>query len=244
MAMDANKFESIKNKARKMIHNDAQKDSAIIKERQEDREKTYRSLKGSGAAAVTGFENVAPSYGSNGTSISRINENYSDDSEERLYSAIDGKMKQFSESRNSQQYVPSQPANAQINKNLPKEILESFSNNYIDQSVFDPNKSVLDKMGISGDYIQEQETYAQQPVQSNAKIDYEMIKAIVESSVKKYVSALGKKMLNESKSLANIDEINAIQITDKKIAIVTKNGDLFEGKLIKKYNIKDKVERN
>ena len=120
MAMDANKFESIKNKARKMIHDDAQKDSAIIKERQEDREKTYRSLKGSGAAAVTGFENVAPSYGSNGTSISRINENYSDDSEERLYSAIDGKMKQFSESRNSQQYVPSQPANAQINKNDAK----------------------------------------------------------------------------------------------------------------------------
>lgn len=239
MAMDVNKFESIKNKARKMIHNDAQKDSAIIKERQEDRERTYRSLKGSGAAAVTGFENVAPSYGSNGTSINRINENYSDDSEERLYSAIDGKMKQFSESRNSQQYVPSQPANAQINKNLPKEILESFSNNYIDQSVFDPNKSVLDKMGISGDYIQEQETYEpKQPQQTNAKIDYEMIKAIVESSVKKYVSALGKKMLNESKSLSNIDEINAIQITDKKIAIVTKNGNLFEGKLEFKKNIK------
>lgn len=239
MAMDVNKFESIKNKARKMIHDDAQKDSAIIKERQEDRERTYRSLKGSGAAAVTGFENVAPSYGSNGTSISRINENYSDDSEERLYSAIDGKMKQFSESRNSQQYVPSQPTNAQINKNLPKEILESFSNNYIDQSVFDPNKSVLDKMGISGDYIQEQETYEpKQPQQTNAKIDYEMIKAIVESSVKKYVSALGKKMLNESKSLANIDEINAIQITDKKIAIVTKNGNLFEGKLEFKKNIK------
>ncbi len=239
MAMDASKFENIKNKARKMIHDDAQKDSAIIKERQEDRERTYRSLKGSGAAAVTGFENVAPSYGSNGTSISRINENYSDDSEDRLYSAMDAKMKQFSENRKPQQYAPSQPANAQINKNLPKEILESFSNNYIDQSVFDPNKSVLDKMGISGDYIQEQETYEpKQPQQTNAKIDYEMIKAIVESSVKKYVNALGKKMLNESKSLANIDEINAIQITDKKIAIVTKNGNLFEGKLEFKKNIK------
>ena len=61
MAMDTSKFEAIKNKARKMIHEDAKQDSAIIRERQADRERTYRSLKGSGAPAVTGFENVAPS---------------------------------------------------------------------------------------------------------------------------------------------------------------------------------------
>ena len=45
-------------------------------------------------------------------------------------------------------------------------------------------------------------------------------------------------MLNENKSVANLDEINAIQITDKKIAIVTKNGNLFEGKLNFVKNIK------
>ena len=238
MAMDTSKFEAIKNKARKMIHEDAKQDSAIIRERQADRERTYRSLKGSGAPAVTGFENVAPSYGSNGTSIGRISENYSDDNNDALYSAMDDRMKQFVEGRQQQpQYVSQAPT--QINKGLPKEILESFSNNYIDQSVFDPNRSVLDKMGITGDNMQpQQENYVPQQSQPNAKVDYEMIKAIVESSVKKYVNALGKKMLNENKSVANLDEINAIQITDKKIAIVTKNGNLFEGKLNFVKNIK------
>ena len=128
-----------------------------------------------------------------------------------------------------------------MNKTLPKEILESFSNNYIDQSIFDPNRSVLDKMGITGDNLQQQNESTQatqQAIASGGKIDYEMIKAIVESSVKKYVNALGKKMLNESKSATNLDEINAIQITDKKIAIVTKSGNLYEGKLEFKKNIK------
>lgn len=240
MGIDVNKFEQIKNKARKMIHEDAKSDSAIIKERQMDRERTYRSLKGSSAPAITGFENIAPSYGSNGTSISRINENYSDDnSEERLYAAMDNRMKQYSENRQAQPSMAVSQAPMQVNKNLPKEILESFSNNYIDQSVFDPNMSVLDKMGITGGNEQPmQESYVPQQSQSTAKVDYEMIKAIVESSVKKYVNALGKKMLNENKSVTNLDEINAIQITDKKIAIVTKNGNLFEGKLSFVKNVK------
>lgn len=238
--MDTSKFEAIKNKARKMIHEDAKQDAHIIKERQADRERTYRSLKGSAAPAITGFENIAPSYGANGTSIGRINENYSDDdSEERLYAAIDGSVKQYTENRQSQPVMQVTQAPTQVNKGLPREILESFSKNYIDQSVFDPNRSVLDKMGITGDNMQpQQENYVPQQSQSSAKVDYEMIKAIVESSVKKYVNALGKKMLNENKSVANLDEINAIQITDKKIAIVTKNGNLFEGKLNFVKNIK------
>ena len=237
MAMDTSKFEAIKNKARKMIHEDAKQDSHIIKERQLDRERTYRSLKGSAAPVMTGFENIAPSYGANGTSIGSINENYSDDnSEERLYAAIDN----YRGNRQVQQAaVPATQVPTQVNKGLPKEILESFSNNYIDQSVFDPNRSVLDKMGITDDNIQvQQENYAPQQQITNGKIDYEMIKAIVEASVKKYVNALGKKMLTENKSIGNVDEINAIQITDKKIAIITKNGNLFEGKLEFKKNIK------
>lgn len=239
MAMDISKFDAIKDKARKMIHDDAKIDSKIIKERQEDRERTYRSLKSSSAPVMTGFENIAPSYGSNGTSINKINENYSNDtSEEKLYNDIDNRMKQYAESRKTQ---PSQPIQspAQINKSLPKEILESFSNNYIDQSAFNPNTSILDKIGITDNNLQtQQENYIPQQNQTTSKIDYEMIKAIVESSVKKYVNALGKKMLNENKSMPNLDEINAIQITDKKIAIVTKSGNLYEGKLEFKKNIK------
>ena len=237
MAMDLSKFEAAKNKARKMIHEDAKNDAHIIKERQLDRERTYRSLKGSAAPVMTGFENLAPSYGSNGTSMSSINENYSDDnSEERLYAAMDKQMEQYTGNRQQPMQMSQTPA--QVNKNLPKEILESFSTNYIDQSIFDPNRSVLDKLGISGDNLQRQNESVQQPVMNGGgKVDYEIIKNIVEGAVKKYVNALGKKMLTENKS-TNLDEINAIQITDKKIAIVTKNGNLFEGKLEFVKNIK------
>lgn len=232
MAMDTSKFEAIKNKARKMIHEDAKQDSAIIRERQADRERTYRSLKGSGAPAVTGFENVAPSYGSNGTSIGRISENYSDDNNDALYSAMDDRMKQFVEGRQQQpQYASQSPT--QINKGLPKEILESFSNNYIDQSVFDPNRSVLDNMGITGDNVQPmQENYAPQQQASVGKVDYELIKSIVESSVKKYVNALGKKMLTEN------NELSMVQVGSKKINLVTKAGDLYEADLKFVKNIK------
>lgn len=238
MAMDTSKFEAIKNKARKMIHEDAKQDSAIIRERQADRERTYRNLKGSGAPAVTGFENVAPSYGSNGTSISRISENYSDDNNDALYSAMDDRMKQFVEGRQQQpQYVSQTPT--QINKGLPKEILESFSTNYIDQSVFDPNRSVLDKMGITGDNVQPiQENYAPQQQASVGKVDYELIKSIVESSVKKYVNALGKKMLTENNELA------MVQVGAKKINLITRDGDIYEANLVKKGNVKDRTGRN
>ena len=241
MAMDINKFEAVKNKARKMIHDDAKLDSHIIKERQMDRERTYRSLKGSGVAAATGFENIAPSYGSNGASMSRINEEYSDDNDNALYEAMDKQMKQYSMNINQNGHQqPQMQVPTQVNKGLPKEILESFSNNYIDQSVFDPNKSILDKLGIGGDPLQQQNESVQptrQIPESGGKVDYEIIKGIVEGAVKKYVNALGKKMLTENKS-TTLDEINAIQITDKKIAIVTKSGNLYEGKLEFKKNIK------
>ena len=234
MAMDTSKFEAIKNKARKMIHEDAKQDSAIIRERQADRERTYRSLKGSGAPAVTGFENVAPSYGSNGTSIGRISENYSDDNNDALYSAMDDRMKQFVEGRQQQpQYVSQTPT--QINKGLPKEILESFSNNYIDQSVFGPNRSVLDRIGVTNGQQQITETVqTYQPVQQNVggNVDYELIKSIVESAVKKYVNALGKKVLNEN------NDLSMIQVGEKKINLVTKSGDIYEAQLKFVKNIK------
>lgn len=237
MAIGTSGFEAIKDKARKMIHEDAQQDAHIIKERQMDREQTYRNLKGVAAPVATGFDNMAPSYSSNGTSISKINEEYVDNSEDKLYAAMDERMRKLTEAKQTQQTTYATQPTKQYNKKLPKEILESFSNNYIDQSAFDPNRSILDTMGITGDSLQ-QESYAPTPNRNDSKIDYEMIKAIVESSVKKYVNALGKKMLSENKSVGNLDEINAIQITDKKIAIVTKDGNLFEGKLVFKKNIK------
>ena len=238
MAMDASKFANIKDKARKMIHADAQQDAHIIKERQMDRERTYRSLKGAAAPVATGFDNIAPSYGSNGSSISRLNEAYVDDSEDKLGAAMDNRMSQFMESRQMNQQMPvAQQMPTQVNKGLPKEILESFSNNYIDQSVFDPNRSVLDKLGIEGVNTAQpiQENVSQPNYQSsNGKIDYELIKSIVEASVKKYVNALSKKMLTEN------NDLGMIQIGDKKINLVTKNGNVFEAELKFVNNINKK----
>lgn len=240
MAMDINKFNAAKEKARKMIHEDAKQDAHIIKERQLDRERTYRSLKGSGVAAPTGFDGIAPSYGSNGSSISQISENYSDDNNDELYSAMDNRMKQFVEGRQQQPQYVAQAAPTPINKGLPKEILESFSNNYIDQSVFDPNRSVLDTIGVTNSQpqMQQESTQNYQQPSAGGKVDYELIKSIVESTVKKYINALGKKVLTEN------NDLTMIQVGNKKINLVTRDGDIYEANLVKKGNVKDRTGRN
>ena len=231
MGIDVNKFEAAKNKARQMIHKDAQADSHIIKERMADRNnpKFYGDQPSDAYSMVTSFNNTSSSQ-------QMINEDYTDNSEDRLGAAMDNRMQQFMAKR-QQQPMPTM----QTTSNMPKEIIESFSKNYIDQTAFNPNKSVLDTLGMTGDTLQPINENNQSQSSSNgngSKVDYEIIKGIVEGAVKKYVSALGKKMLNESKSSMNMDEINAIQITDKKIAIITKDGNLFEGKLVFKKNIK------
>ena len=77
-------------------------------------------------------------------------------------------------------------------------------------------------------------------VEQQSKIDYGLIKDIVENAVKKYITALGKKMLTENKAVNENNEINAIQFTGKKFVFVTKGGDLFESnlKFIKNVNNK------
>lgn len=228
MGIDINKFEQIKNKARKMIAEDAKKDSAIIKARTADRNnpKFYSDQPSDAYSKISSFNN---------SSQQNINESYYDDNNDALYNAMDNKMKQFVEGRQQQpQYVQQTPV--QINKGLPKEILESFSNNYIDQSAFDPNMPILDKMGITGDNIQQQQ---EQKQISNGKVDYELIKSIVESTVKKYINALGKKMLNENKT-SDDTNIKAVQFTGDKFVFVTKGGDLYEAKMTYIKNVNKK----
>lgn len=239
--MDTSKFEAIKNKARKMIHEDAKQDAHIIKARQADRNnpKFFSDQPSDVYSSMS-------SFGSN--SSNNMNESYVDNGDSKFDAAMKKQMNLYESKKEAQQQIPVQQTQTilPMNKNLPKEILESFSDNYIDQSVFNPNRSVLDRIGVTDDTVMQQQAVTenvqhitnQQP-NINGKIDYEIIKSIVESSVKKYVSALGKKMLTENKSVGNLDEINAIQITDKKIAIVTKNGNLFEGQLKFIKNVKE-----
>ena len=227
MAMDASKFEAIKNKARKMIHEDAKADSHIIKARQADRNnpKFFKDQPADAYSQVTSF---------NGSSSSNmVNEAYVDDSEDKLGAAMDNRMKQFMENRQPTQQTQMP---RQMNKNLPKEILESFSNNYIDTNALDPDRPVLDRIGITDGTQQITETYQPTKQVVGGSVDYEIIKSIVESAVKKYVNALGKKMLTENKD----NDLAMIQVGDKKINLVTKSGDLYEAKLTFLKNIKSK----
>lgn len=234
MPMD---FNAVKDKARKLIHDDAKKDAHIIRERQRDRNNP-KYFEGQPNDA---YSNVTSLAGS--SSQSTITESYVDDSEDRLGAAMDSRMKNFMENRQMpQMQVPVQTQTpTMVNKGLPREILESFSNNYIDQSAFDPNRSVLDRIGVTNGQQQITETVqTYQPVQQTAggNVDYELIKSIVESAVKKYVNALGKKVITEN------NDLSMIQVGEKKINLVTKAGDVYEATLIKKYNVKDKAGRN
>jgi len=225
--MDTNKFEAIKNKARKMIHEDAKADSHIIKARQADRNNPafFRDQPSDAYSQVTSFNNQASSQA--------INEAYDDNSEERLYAAMDNRMGTYMENRQSQQMNYQGQAPTQINKSLPKEILESFSKNYIDTNALDPDRPVLDRIGVTnGRQVIENVNQPQQQVQGGGKVDYELIKSIVESTVKKYVNALGKKMLTEN------NDLTMIQVGNKKINLVTRDGDIYEADLKFVKNIK------
>lgn len=228
--MDINKFEQIKNKARKLIADDAKNDAHVIKERQRDRNNPafFKDQ------PVDAYSQLTSLNGSSNSSM--MNESaYVDDSEEKLGAAMDNRMKQFMENRQPTQQMQVSQTPRQMNKNLPKEILESFSNNYIDQSALDPDRPVLDRIGITNGTQQTTETY--QPTQKptgNGNVDYELIKSIVESAVKKYVTALGKKMLTENKD----NDLVMIQIGDKKINVVSKNGNIYEAELKFLRNIK------
>lgn len=236
MPMD---FNAVKDRARKMIHSDAQKDAHIIRERQRDRNNP-KYFEGQPNDAYSNVTSLAGSSSQN-----TITESYIDDSEDKLGAAMDSTMKNYMQTRQMPQNMMPMQAPVQTptmaNKGLPREILESFSNNYIDQSVFDPNRSVLDRIGVTNGQQQITETVqTYQPVQQTAggNVDYELIKSIVESAVKKYVNALGKKVLTEN------NDLSMIQVGEKKINLVTKAGDVYEATLVKKYNVKDKTGRN
>ncbi len=231
MAMDTSKFDAIKNKARKMIHEDAQHDAHIIKARQADRNNPafFRDQ------PVDAYSQLTSLNGSSNSSM--INESaYVDDSEDKLGAAMDNRMKQFMENRQPTQQMKVSQAPRQMNKSLPKEILESFSNNYIDTSALDTDRPVLDRIGVTDGVQQVVEAYQQPRQVAGGSVDYELIKSIVESCVKKYVNALGKKMLTEN----NGNNLGMIQIGENQINLVTKTGDIYKANLEFVKNINKK----
>lgn len=140
-----------------------------------------------------------------------------------------------------QQFVPQQVAGGQINSRLPREIIESMTNNPIDTSVLNPNQSILDRVGItakqqapkkkSTSVIKEEVVQ-----QTGSQIDYSLIKSIVEECVRKYTGALSKKILKESKE--NSSELKAMKVGNK-FSFITENGDVYEATLKFKKNINE-----
>ena len=135
-----------------------------------------------------------------------------------------------------------------VNSNIPRAIVESFSKNPIDTSMIGSiggsSNSVLDTIGIqeqartvqpqnTSGAIQEQHTVRTQ-VQG---IDYPMIRTIVEDIVRKYTSSLSKKMLSESKG--SVNELTTMTL-GKSFKFLDRQGNIYEATLKKIGNINNK----
>ena len=135
-----------------------------------------------------------------------------------------------------------------VNSNIPRAIVESFSKNPIDTSMISSiggsSNSVLDTIGIqeqartvqpqnTSSTIQEQHT-VQTQVQG---IDYPTIRTIVEDIVRKYTSSLSKKMLSESKG--SVNELTTMTL-GKSFKFLDRQGNIYEATLKKIGNINNK----
>ena len=130
---------------------------------------------------------------------------------------------------------------------MPKAVLESFRQN--------PGKeasiSVLGGLDISQfqkqqpqkNVVQEQMVQQHPAMAQVGGIDYSLIKTIineaVQENVKKYMSALSKKLISEGVG-GKGNEIQAIKI-GKKLSIITENGDIYSSSLQKIGNVRDKI---
>lgn len=135
----------------------------------------------------------------------------------------------------------------QGHRHMPKAVLESFRQN--------PGKeasiSVLGGLDISQfqkqqsqkNAVQEQMVQQQPAMTQVGGVDYSLLKTIineaVQENVKKYMSALSKKLISEGIG-GKGNEIQAIKI-GKKLSIITENGDIYSSSLQKIGNVRDKM---
>lgn len=135
----------------------------------------------------------------------------------------------------------------QGHRHMPKAVLESFRQN--------PGKeasiSVLGGLDISQfqkqqsqkNVVQEQMVQQQPSMTQVGGVDYSLLKTIineaVQENVKKYMSALSKKLISEGVG-GKGNEIQAIKI-GKKLSIITENGDIYSSSLQKMGNVRDKM---
>lgn len=124
---------------------------------------------------------------------------------------------------------------------MPKAILESFRENPGQEA----SLSVLGNVDTSqftqqNNIIPEQKT----PPTNSSAIDYSLLKSFIDNAVqenvKKYMSALSKKLLNESKSSAD-NNVQAVKLGNT-FSFITSKGDVYEATLKYKTNIQKKLK--
>lgn len=142
--------------------------------------------------------------------------------------------------------TPSMNSNMRTNTKLPKEIYESLMNEPISEygsiAVDKGVTSVLDKIQTipqeqHRQTINENLTIApiSAPVSSNG-IDYGVIKALIDESIKRNLSELKTEIINENTS--NIKTMRIIN--GNKIQVLDNQGNLYEGILTFKKKIEKK----
>lgn len=247
--LDAATFERLKenvknSKARKLIHNDAMKDAHVIAERQMDRAKIIDK-----SQAGDAFDGMMNSY-----STSQRNANHSQLNDEigqdgvQYDQMLQQRMQNLKENMSKQSVGeglglvqrPMGTYNAPMAVNfLPKEITESFKKNPINDSKLNPSQPVLDRLGITNgakEFVNEQSIRNDERFASQG-VDYSLIKTIVESVVKKYASALNKKIISEGKTRSKLgmSELKPVKIGDKS-GFVAPDGSVYV-KLQKKVKL-------
>lgn len=120
-------FKEALQKAKKMIHNDAKNDAHIIRERVADRNqaKYFRDQPSDAFSSIS--------------SVNSLRENSEEDSDYRLDAALSDMTTRLNETvRAKQQVQPQAPQRSVLanvkNSKMPKAILESLTENYMDQS--------------------------------------------------------------------------------------------------------------
>lgn len=147
--------------------------------------------------------------------------------------------------QNAQQIVVNEEVMKRHSR-MPKQILESFQKNPGKDSPLPSGMggSVLDGFNISQPVTQKQvvQESTQPTMQATGAIDYSLIKTIINESVKenvkKYVTAMYKKLSAEQKALNEANTIKAIKLGDN-FSLITENQDVYSCKPTFRRNIND-----
>lgn len=123
------------------------------------------------------------------------------------------------------------------NSKLPQAIIESMMNNQIDVSTLNPERSVLDSLGVKAKPQQKQivrEDISPKQIYSSNNIDYSIIKAIIEECIdRKLTEHFAKQPLNEN-------TLKTIGLAEGKIKLIDNKGNIFMSALEYQGNLKDK----